>query len=169
MPLDRFLMGLGIRQVGQHIARVLARHFGSLDRLMTANQAQFQQIHEIGPEISTSLESFFLEERNRQVIERLVLLGMEIEPPLEPAGARREADLPLAGKTFVFTGGLEGYTREEARRLVESRGGEVVSSVSKKTAYVVVGADPGSKLQQAQKLGVTVLNEAGFTDLMTPA
>ena len=169
VPLDRFLMGLGIRQVGQHIARVLARHFGSLDRLMTANQAQFQQIHEIGPEISTSLESFFLEERNRQVIERLVLLGMEIEPPPEPAGARREADLPLAGKTFVFTGGLEGYTREEARRLVESRGGEVVSSVSKKTAYVVVGADPGSKLQQAQKLGVTVLNEAGFTDLMTPA
>ncbi len=169
VPLDRFLMGLGIRQVGQHIARVLARHFGSLDRLMAANQAQFQHIHEIGPEISTSLESFFLEERNRQVIERLLRLGMEIEPHPEPTDSRREAGLPLAGKTFVFTGGLEGYTREEASRLVESRGGEVVSSVSKKTSYVVVGADPGSKLQQARKLGVTVLNEAGFTDLMTPA
>ncbi|MGH7258947.1 MAG: BRCT domain-containing protein, partial [Nitrospiraceae bacterium] len=100
---------------------------------------------------------------------RLVLLGMEIEPPPEPADSRQEAGSPLAGKTFVFTGGLEGYTREEARRLVESRGGEVVSSVSKKTSYVVVGGDPGSKLQQAQKFGVAVLNEAEFTDLMTPA
>lgn len=166
VSLERLLMGLGIRQVGQHIAKVLAKQFGTLSRLMAATQEEFLQVREIGPEISASLTSFFSEARNRDVIERLVERGLTIEAPAAERGADSQA---LAGKTFVFTGGLVGYSRDQAKQLVEGRGGQVSSSVSKKTAYVVAGADPGSKLDQARKLGVTVLTEAEFTDLVTPA
>jgi DNA ligase (NAD+) len=166
--LDRFLMGLGIRQVGQHIARVLARHFGDLQALMAADKKRLEQIHEIGPEIAGSLESFFQEERNRQVIRQLFDYGMQIMPlpdtakPVAPGGSE------ITGKIFVFTGGLQGYEREEAKRLVEKLGGTVTSSVSKRTSYVVAGVDPGSKLDQARKLGVRVLSEEEFTDLLKP-
>ncbi len=165
VTLERLLMGLGIRQVGQHIAKVLAKQFGTLPRLMAAAQEEFLQVREIGPEISASLASFFSEARNRDVIDRLVERGLTIAPPTAGSGADSQA---LAGKTFVFTGGLAGYSRDQAKQLVEGRGGQVSSSVSKKTAYVVAGADPGSKLDQARKLGVTVLTEAEFTDLVTP-
>ncbi|MBA5873950.1 MAG: NAD-dependent DNA ligase LigA [Nitrospira sp. CR1.2] len=166
VTLERVLIGLGIRQVGQHIAKVLARQFGTLPRLMAATQEEFLQVREIGPEISASLASFFSEARNREVIDRLVERGLTIAPPRAEGGADSQA---LAGKTFVFTGGLAGYSRDQAKQLVERRGGQVSSSVSKRTAYVVAGADPGSKLDQARKLGVTVLTEAEFTDLVTPA
>jgi DNA ligase (NAD+) len=158
--LDRLLMGLGIRQVGQHIARVLARHFGSLARLMAATNEEFLQVREIGPEISDSLSSFFREERNRQVIARLIERGVTI------AEAEKPASQTLGGMTFVFTGGLSGYSRDEAKQLVESHGGQVSSSVSRKTSYVVAGEEPGSKLEQAQKLGVKILTEGEFTDLL---
>lgn len=162
--LDRFLLGLGIRQVGQHIARVLAKHFGSLQRLMSATQEEFLHVREIGPEISASLTSFFSEERNRQVISRLIERGLTIAAhPVQQTGSQT-----LAGKTFVFTGGLAGYSRDQAKHLVEARGGQVSSSVSKKTSYVVVGTDPGSKFDQAQKLGVKILTEAEFTALLKP-
>jgi DNA ligase (NAD+) len=167
--LDRFLMGLGIRQVGQHIARVLARHFGNLSPLMTADRDRFQQIHEIGPEIASSLESFFQEERNKQVITELLNRGMQISPLPKTDKQEQEDRSPIRGKTFVFTGGLQGYSREEAASLVEQQGGTVTSSVSKKTSYVVAGTDPGSKLDQARKLGITVLSEAEFTDLLKRA
>ena len=166
VTLERVLMGLGIRQVGQHIARVLAKQFGTLPRLMAATQEEFLQVREIGPEISASLASFFSEARNRDVIDRLVERGLTITPPATDSSADNQA---LAGKTFVFTGGLAGYSRDQAKQLVEGRGGQVSSSVSKKTTYVVAGADPGSKLDQARKLGVTVLTETEFTDLVTPA
>jgi DNA ligase (NAD+) len=165
VTLDRLLMGLGIRQVGQHIARVLAQRFGTLPQLMAATEAEFIQVHEIGPEISASLASFFREDRNRQVIARLVERGLSIAPPAQATSSSHA----LAGKTFVFTGGLSGYSRDEAKQLVEQHGGTVSSSVSKKTSYVVAGTDPGSKLDQAQKLGVTVLSEGEFTDLVKPA
>jgi DNA ligase (NAD+) len=165
VSLDRFLFGLGIRQVGQHIARVLARHFGTLEAIMEADRDQFLQIREIGPEISASLESFFKEGRNRQVIERLLQLGLQLEPPADFA-RRAEPARRLAGKTFVFTGGLERYSREEAKRLVESLGGHVTSSVSKKTDYVVVGKEAGSKLDQAKKLGIALLTEDEFSALV---
>jgi DNA ligase (NAD+) len=158
--LDRLLMGLGIRQVGQHIARVLARHFGSLSRLMAARQEEFVQVREIGPEISESLASFFSEERNRRVIARLIDRGVTIAEP------ERSGRQTLGGKTFVFTGGLAGYSRDEAKQAVESRGGQVSSSVSRNTSYVVVGEEPGSKHEQAQKLGVRILTEAEFIDLL---
>lgn len=168
VPLDRFLMGLGIRQVGQHIARVLARHFGELQPLMAADRDRLEQVHEIGPEIAGSLESFFQEERNRTVIAQLLDRGFEFTP-LPGRGEEEQAgSSAVRGKTFVFTGGLNGYSREEAARLVEEQGGAVTSSVSKKTSYVVAGADPGSKLDQAKKLGIKVLSEAEFNDLLKP-
>lgn len=166
VTLDRLLMGLGIRQVGQHIARVLAKQFGTLQKLMSATQEELLQVREIGPEISASLTSFFSEERNRAVIARLIEQGLTIAPPSTENAAGSQS---LAGKTFVFTGGLAGYSRDQAKQLVERQGGQVSSSVSKKTSFVVAGTDPGSKLDQAQKLGVRILTETEFTALVTPA
>ena len=163
VSLDRFLMGLGIRQVGQHIAKVLAREFGSLDAIMSGDQDRFQAIQEIGPEISASLVSYFQESSNRRVISRLRELGVSIA---ETAAVPRETPLPFAGKSFVFTGGLVGLSRDEATAWVERLGATVSSSVSKKTSYVVAGADPGLKLDQAQKLGVTILGEEAFLELV---
>jgi len=162
VSFERFLMGLGIRQIGQHIAKVLAREFGSLNRLMEADEGRLLQIAAVGPEIASSLVSYFTEERNRAVIQDLLHNGFSIEAP--PASAQSGG--PLAGKTFVFTGGLKDLTREEAGHLVESRGGRVASSVSKKTSFVVAGEEAGSKLEQAAKLGVTVLSEQDFRALV---
>jgi DNA ligase (NAD+) len=165
VSLDRLLMGLGIRQVGQHTARLLAARFGSLDALMSATEDDFLRVHEVGPEISASLASFFSEERNRQVIGRLIEHGFDIAASSSLAKSR---DQSLAGRTFVFTGGMDSYSRDQAKQLVEQRGGQVSSSVSKKTSFVVAGTEPGSKFDQAQKLGVRILTEAEFTDLVKP-
>jgi DNA ligase (NAD+) len=163
VSLNRFLLGLGIRQVGQHIASVLAKEFGTLDAIMSADQERLQAINEIGPEISSSLASYFQEESNRRVIDRLRQLGLSItETPVLPG----ESSLPLSGKTFVFTGGLATLSRDEAKSLIEQLGAAVSSSVSKKTSYVVAGLDPGSKLDDARQLGVTVLNEDEFLALI---
>jgi DNA ligase (NAD+) len=165
VSLDRFLVGLGIRQVGQHIAAVLSREFGSLDALMSANQERLQAIKEIGPEISSSLVSYFQEHSNRRVIDRLQKLGLSIATrPIAPA----DTSLAFSGKSFVFTGGLATLSRDEAKNLVERLGATVSSSVSKKTSYVVAGADSGSKLDHARRLGVTVLNEDEFLALIKP-
>ena len=162
VSLDRFLMGLGIRQVGQHIAKVLAREFGSLTRIIDSDDARFQQVAAIGPEISSSLVSYFSEAHNRRVIQDLLDSGFDIPAESGASSARQT----LAGKTFVFTGGLKDLTREQAGKLVEERGGRIASSVSKKTAYVVAGADAGSKLEQAAKMGITVLTEEEFRQLV---
>ncbi len=166
VPLDRFLMALGIRQVGRHIAKVLATEFGTLEAIMAADRERFDSVKEIGPEISASLVSFFQEESNRRVIEQLLSLGLTVEPA-EPS-RDREA-LPLSGAVFVFTGGLESLSREDAKALVERLGGSVSSSVSSKTTYLVAGDEAGSKLEKAQKLGVRVLDEAAFKELVKPA
>jgi DNA ligase (NAD+) len=162
VSLERFLMGLGIRQVGQHIARVLAERFKTLDAIMAADRDTFESVHEIGPEIATSLESFFKEDHNREVIGRLRALGLSIEDVPQTGHDAR----PFAGKTFVFTGGLERFGRDEAKRRVEQLGGRAASSVSKQTDYVVAGADAGSKLNRAKKLGVKILTEAEFAELI---
>jgi len=164
VSLDRFLLGLGIRQVGRHIAAVLAREFGSLEAIRSADQERFLAIKEIGPEISSSLVSFFQEPSNRQVIDRLLQSGLTID---RADTTPKDAPLPLSGKSFVFTGGLAACSRDEARTLVERLGGAVSSGVSKQTAYVVAGTDPGSKLEQAKRLGVHILNEQEFLTLMT--
>jgi len=163
VPLDRFLMGLGIRQVGQHIAKVLAREFGSLNEILSADQERLQQIREIGPEISDSLVAYCAEPRNRKVITQLQESGVQVAPGMA-RGDRTKS--PLAGKTFVFTGGLDHFTRTDAQQAVEAAGARLASSVSKKTSYVVVGRDPGSKLEQARALGVTILTEQEFASLI---
>ena len=166
VSLDRFLMGLGIRQVGQHIAKVLASEFGTLDAIMEADEERLLTVKEIGPEIAASLNSYFRESSNRSVIAELRRLGVAI---VEHARALREHPLPLAGRTFVFTGGLDRFTRDEASSAVERLGASVSSSVSKRTSYVVAGHDPGSKLDQARKLGVAVLTEEQFEELVKQA
>ena len=166
VSLERFLYGLGIRQVGEHTAKVLSRRFGSLDAIMAADHAAFESVHEIGPEIASSLESFFQETHNRAIIDRLRRLGLTIamEDGRDPGRPR-----PLAGKVFVFTGGLGQVSRDDAKRRVEAAGARVTSSVSKRTDYVVAGFDPGSKLDDAKRLGVTTLTESDFLALLERA
>jgi|CXWL01.1.fsa_nt_gi DNA ligase (NAD+) len=163
--LERFLMALGIRHVGQHIAKVLAHRFGGLQAIMTADLEAFTSTPGIGPEIAASLVSFFGEGHNKYIIERLLALGVEIQASTSstPSG---EASQPLRGKTFVFTGTLPNLTREEAKTMTEHHGGRVANSVSKQTSYLVAGAEAGSKLTTAQALGVPVLTEAGFLALL---
>jgi len=160
--LDRFLYALGIRHVGQHIAQVLARSFRSLDALKRATREEVQKIREVGPEIAASVEEFFAEEQNRKVLRRLLDAGMEIEQVAE-----RKGKLPLEGKTFVFTGSLEKYTRSEAERMVESLGGRAASSVSSNTDFVVAGEGPGSKLEEAKEQGVKIMEEKDFEKLVS--
>ncbi len=159
--LQRFIYALGITGVGEGVARLLADHFGTLKRLMDATEEQLLQIQGVGPEIARSVYEFFHDERNRRTVEDLLAKGIEIEE----AAVERVSD-ELAGKTFVFTGALDSFTREEAARLVQERGGRVASSVSRKTDYVVVGRDPGSKLRRAQELGVTIIDEQEFKRLL---
>ncbi|HEY5627459.1 MAG TPA: BRCT domain-containing protein, partial [Nitrospira sp.] len=123
---------------------------------------RLQQVMEIGPEISASLASYFSEPHNRNVIQALLDSGFQIAT----VQSQKPGDATFAGKSVVFTGGLANFTREHAKHLVEERGGHVSSSVSKKTAYVVAGEDPGSKLEQARKLGLTVLTEQQFQEMV---
>ena len=162
--LPRFLIGLGIRHVGTHIAKVLAQQYGSLGNIQKSSKDELQAIHEIGPEIAASVESFFQEERNLQVIQRMQDLGVQVEVIDVVAEVSQK---PFTGKTFVLTGTLEDMTRDEAKQKIETLGGRVMSSVSKKTDYVVAGAEAGSKLEKAESLNVKVLNEAEFRTLLS--
>lgn len=161
VSLDRFLYALGIRNVGEHVATVLADHYGTLDAAMSATKDDLETIHEIGPEVAQSVSSFFAEKRTRSLVAELRSLGLEIAETRRAAGPR-----PLAGQTFVFTGTLESLSREEAERLVQSLGGRAASSVSKKTSYVVAGAETGSKLAKAEKLGLKIISEKEFKKLV---
>ncbi|RJQ28601.1 MAG: NAD-dependent DNA ligase LigA [Peptococcaceae bacterium] len=156
--LARLLFALGIRHVGERAAGVLAKHFGSLERLTAASAEELTAIPEIGPKIAASVTAFFAGEQNRRVIEKLARAGVNTVSEKEVAGARK----PLAGKTFVLTGALSGFTRQQAQELIERLGGKVSSSVSRSTDYVVVGEDPGSKYAKALSLGVAILDEEGF-------
>ncbi|PJA78081.1 MAG: DNA ligase (NAD(+)) LigA, partial [Nitrospirae bacterium CG_4_9_14_3_um_filter_51_5] len=158
--LPRFLIGLGIRHVGTHIARVLTKQFGSLDSLINATEEELLQIHDIGPEIAASVTSFFQESRNLMVLQRMNELGVQVEHATKATGPNVQ---PLAGKIFVLTGTLKGYSRQEAKHKIEVLGGRVTSSVSKQTDYVVAGEDPGSKFDRATKLGVRILDEKEFS------
>jgi DNA ligase (NAD+) len=161
-PLDRLLVGLSIRHVGDHVAAVLANRLKSLDAIAAAGEEDLNAIDEIGPTIAASIHAWFAEERNRDLVRRLVEAG--VSPRVERGGP--EVPQALAGRTIVLTGALESLTRDQAARAVEERGGRVASSVSKKTDYVVVGADAGSKAERARELGVTMVDEAGFQRLL---
>jgi DNA ligase (NAD+) len=161
--LPRFIYALGIRHVGEATARVLAQHFGSLDALMHASVEQLQAVPDIGPVVAQSIRTFFDQPHNREVVEQLRACGVHWD---ESAAADAAAPKPLAGKTFVLTGTLPHWSRDEAKARIEAAGGKVTGSVSKKTDYVVAGADPGSKLAKAQELGVTVIDEAALKALL---
>jgi DNA ligase (NAD+) len=158
---DRFLYALGIPLVGEHVARLLLQAFRDLDALSKQNVNALQRIHGIGPEVAQSVTSFFREQRNVGMIQRLLSAG--IKPAPLPA-LESEAETPLTGKTIVFTGSLS-IERSDAKAAVEASGGNVTGSVSRKTDYVVVGTDPGSKLDKARELGVAVLTEDEFRHL----
>lgn len=159
VPLDRFLVALGIRHVGGDVARRLARKFGSLDDLMDASEADISAVSGIGSEIASSVQAFFSEPHNRDVIADLRAAGVSPQPV-------DEAGTSLEGKTFVLTGALEQWTREEATEEIERRGGSVTSSVSGETDYVVVGEDPGSKFDDARSEGVETLDEDAFAKML---
>jgi len=163
-PLWRVLVGLGINHVGPTASQAFARAFADLDAIMAASEEELSAVEGVGPTIAQSIRSWFSIDRNQRLITRLRDAGVNFEG--EPAPVISERDATLAGMTFVLTGTLEGRTRDEAAAEIEARGGKVTGSVSKKTSYVVVGEGPGSKLAKAEQLGVTILDEAGFEQLL---
>ncbi len=161
--LARFLFSLGIREVGEATAQALANHFGSLPAIMKADEAALLQVPDVGPVVVANLLAFFHEPHNREVIASLQQLGVH----WSDVAAAVDLPQPLAGKTFVLTGTMTTMTRDEAKKKLQALGAKVTSSVSKKTSYVVVGTDPGSKREKAENLGVTLLDEATFNQLLS--
>src|SRR5215470_5949666 len=158
LPLERVIYGLGIRFVGERTAEFLAEHFGSMDALMNASMDELKEVNEVGPRVAESIREFFDEPRNQKLVEHL-------RKHLNFTGKKKERGTALAGKTFVLTGTLPTYSRDDAKRMIEDAGGKVSGSVSKKTDYVVAGEDPGSKLDKARELGVKVIGEAEMLEL----
>jgi DNA ligase (NAD+) len=153
LPLERVIYGLGIRMVGERTAQFLAEHFGSMEALESAGVEELQDVNEVGPRIAESIVEFFSIAANRKLVERLREAGLTL------TGRKKQRGTNLAGKTFVLTGTLAHFTRDEAKKLIEDAGGKVTGSVSKKTDYVVAGTDAGSKLDKARELGVQVIDE----------
>ncbi len=160
VSLARFIYGIGIRHVGENTAAVLARAFGSLDALLNADADALAAIDGIGPEIAAAVHHFFRQAENREAVQRLLDSGVTIEASAARAGAG------LAGKTFVLTGTLTAMTRQEAKKRIESRGGKVTGSVSRKTDYLVAGRDPGSKLDKARALGIAIIGESELENML---
>ena len=159
--LARFLFALGIRQVGEHTAKVLSKHFGSLDRLKQATEAELMTVYEVGEEVAKSVAEFFKKPETDALLKKFAAAGIQIVNPQAASGTQH-----LAGKSFVLTGALTAMSRDAAKDAIEKAGGRVVSSVSKNTDYVVAGSDAGSKLAKAQQLGVKVLTEAEFQEIL---
>ncbi|MGD0693922.1 MAG: NAD-dependent DNA ligase LigA [Terriglobia bacterium] len=162
VELERLIYAIGIRFVGERTAQFLADHFGSLDKLQEANLDELLEVEEVGPKIAESIAAFFAEKRNREVLEKLRDSGLKFEKKV----AARRGNLPLEGKQFVLTGTLPNYSRDEAQKMIEDAGGRVTGSVSKKTDYVVVGAEPGSKLDKAKSLAIKTIDEGELLKLL---
>jgi DNA ligase (NAD+) len=160
-PLDRFIYALGIRHTGDHIAKILARSFGSIENLMSAGINDLTAIYEIGPEIAESIVQFFHEPKNKIVMEKFLNAGVVPQQKTEKTPGNF-----LQGKSFVFTGALASMGRTEAKTIVENLGGSVHSSVTAKTSYLVAGTDPGSKLDKARSAGIDVIGEKDFLKLI---
>jgi len=160
LPLERVIYGLGIRFVGERTAQFLAEHFGSIEALMAASEEELQQVNEIGPRVSAAIREFFDEPKNVALVKRLEKAGLKF------TGEKKQRGTTLAGKTFVLTGTLPTYSRDEAKQMIEDAGGKVAGSVSKKTDYVVAGEDAGSKLDKARELGVAVIDEKEMEKLV---
>jgi DNA ligase (NAD+) len=160
LGLERVIFGLGIRMVGERTAEFLAEQFGSMEALMQASEEELLEVNEVGPRIAASIREFFAEEKNVKLIERLRAAGLQM------TGEKKVRGTQLAGLTFVLTGTLPTYSRDEAKQRIEDAGGKVSGSVSKKTSYVVAGEDAGSKLDKAQSLGVKVISEANLMGML---
>jgi DNA ligase (NAD+) len=159
--LPRVLNALGIRFVGERTAVFLAEAFGSMDHIAASYIEELQQAEEVGPKVAESIFQFFREPRNQELVDRLRAAGLQFEyQSTRPKGG------PLKGLTFVLTGTLPNLSREEAKKLIETAGGKVISAVSKKTNYVVAGAEAGSKLDKAQELGIKIVGEEQLLDLI---
>jgi DNA ligase (NAD+) len=161
LPLERVIYGLGIRMVGERTAQFLAEHFGSMEELEKAGVEELQNVDEVGPRIAESIVEFFGIAANRKLVERLREAGLTL------TGHKKQRGTKLAGKTFVLTGTLGHFTRDEAKKMIEDAGGKVTGSVSKKTDYVVAGADAGSKLDKAKELEVKVIGEKELGQLLS--
>jgi DNA ligase (NAD+) len=161
LPLERVIYGLGIRFVGERTAQFLAEHFGSMEALEKASIEELQEVNEVGPRIAESIAEFFSIPANCKLVDRLRKAGLTL------TGEKKERGTKLAGKTFVLTGTLTHFTRDEAKKMIEDAGGKVTGSVSKKTDYVVAGADAGSKLDKAKELGVKVIDEKQMQKLLS--
>jgi DNA ligase (NAD+) len=159
-PLGRFLFALGIRHVGEHLAGLLARQFGSLEELSRATREELLAIHEIGPQVADSVTDFFAKPRNRDILSALQQAG--VTPQIE----ERRHGGPFDGKTFVFTGSLTRFSRKQAQETVERLGGRASGSVSKKTDWVIAGEAAGSKLDKARQLGIQILSEEEFLNMV---
>lgn len=160
LPLERVIYGLGIRMVGERTAQFLAEHFGSMEAIQNASVEELQDVGEVGPRIAESIVEFFGNPANKKLVDRLGKAGLAFK------GQKKERGTKLAGKTFVLTGTLAKYTRDEAKKMIEDAGGKVTGSVSKKTDYVVAGSDAGSKLDKAKELGVAVIDEKELEKLL---
>ena len=158
--LARFLYALGIPQVGETTAEQLARHFGGLDEVMEADQDTLQQAPNVGPSMAEDIHAFFRQKHNREVIKALLRTGMQLRAP------RVQRTSAISGKIFVLTGGLEAMTRDEAKNRLAELGARTAESVSKKTDYVVVGTEPGSKAERARTLGVKTIDEKELLKLI---
>ena len=160
----RFLYGLGIGNVGEATALALANEFGTLQELLAADEERLQQVADVGPIVATAIHAFFHERHNVQVIEALLAAGIHW-----PAAQMKPREQPLRGKTFVITGTLQSMTRDEAKARLQALGAKVTSTVSKKTTALIVGADPGSKLQTALSLEVETWSEDQLRSAMGEA
>jgi DNA ligase (NAD+) len=161
LPLERVIYGLGVRFVGERTAQFLSEHFGSMEALEQASEEELQEVNEVGPRIAESIVEFFSIAANRKLVERLREAGLTL------TGQKKQRGTKLTGKTFVLTGTLAHFTRDEAKKMIEDAGGKVTGSVSKKTDYVVAGADAGSKLDKANQLGLKVIDEKEMETLVT--
>jgi DNA ligase (NAD+) len=167
-PLERVIYGLGVRMVGERTAELLAAHFGSMEKLMEVAQldeeaqalAQLEEVAEVGPIIARSIREFFQEPRNLALVDQLREAGLTF------TGVVRQRGDALAGKTFVLTGTLPAWSRDEAKKKIEDAGGKVSAAVSKKTSFVVAGEEAGSKLDKAKELGVAILDEAALRAML---
>jgi DNA ligase (NAD+) len=159
--LARLIYALGIRMIGERTGQLLAAHFSSLDELAAATEDQLLEVGEVGPKVAASIAEFFSESANQKIIKKLDKYG--VKPTAEKRVVKSQK---FAGKSFVFTGGLANRSREQAAEQVQQHGGKIAGSVSKKTDYVVVGTDPGSKYDKAKELGVTILTEDEFDKLL---